>query len=120
MAQQETYTGSCHCGAIQFTAKSEPISKAMSCNCSYCRRSGALLAFIPASDFTLVSGADALADYLFNKKVIHHLFCGTCGIGSFGRGVGPDGTEMVALNTRCLDEIDPDKLEVTHFDGKKL
>jgi hypothetical protein len=120
MAEQLTYHGSCHCGAVRYTAKSPPIVEAMSCNCSFCKRYGGLLAFIPAANFTLNSGSERLMDYQFGSKVIHHLFCSTCGIGSFGRGAMPDGTEMVALNVRCLDEVDPDTLKITSFDGKSL
>ncbi len=120
MDETQTYHGSCHCGAVRYTAKSPTITAAMSCNCSFCRRYGGLLAFVPAHDFTLHSGSDVLQDYQFGKKVIHHLFCAACGIGSFGRGSLPDGTEMVALNVRCLDEIDADTLAIKPFDGKSL
>lgn len=120
MAEQQTYHGSCHCGAVRYEARSAPIEQAMSCNCSICSSKGALLAFVPASDFTLLSGSDTLTDYQFNKKVVHHLFCSTCGIGSFSRGTGPDGKEMIALNVRCIDEIDPGKIAINHFDGKSI
>ncbi len=120
MAEETTYHGSCHCGAVRYEAKSAPITEALSCNCSYCRRYGGLLSFIPAANFTLTAGDEQLTDYLFNKKVIHHLFCKDCGIGSYGRGSMPDGTEMVALNVRCLDEIDPDALKINKFDGKNI
>jgi hypothetical protein len=120
MAQAQDYHGSCHCGAVRYTVKSSPLEQAVSCNCSMCRRKGTLFAFIPASDFTLHSGEEALSDYQFNKHVIHHLFCRTCGVTSFARGALPDGTPTIALNVRCLDEIDPDSLKVTHFDGKSL
>ncbi len=118
MAEQQTYHGSCHCGAVSYEAKSAPIREALSCNCSMCRRKGTLLAFIPANDFSLKTGEDALTDYQFNKHVIHHLFCRTCGVTSFARGVKPDGTAMIALNVRCIDEIDPDAIAITHIDGK--
>jgi hypothetical protein len=120
MGETRTYHGSCHCSAVRFEAQAPPINKAMSCNCSYCRRYGGLLTFIPADNFTLLSGNEQLTDYQFNRKVIHHLFCRVCGIGSFGKGTMPDGTEMVALNARCLDEVDPDSLEITPYDGKSL
>ena len=32
------------------------------------------------------SGLDDLVDYRFNKHVIHHVFCRTCGVESFARG----------------------------------
>jgi hypothetical protein len=62
-----------------------------------CSKRASLLSFVPATQFTLLSGEESLTDYQFNKKIIHHLFCSICGIGSFGRGIGPNGVEMVAL-----------------------
>jgi hypothetical protein len=74
---------------------------------------------VPEEKFQLLKGADALTDYLFNKERIHHLFCKTCGIKSFARGVGKTGP-MVAVNTRCLDDVDGTALQVKHVDGKSL
>ena len=90
----------------------------MACNCSRCGKLGSLLAFAPVADFKLVAGDGAMTEYLFNKHAIHHLFCATCGIQSFGTGKGPDGVEMVAINTRCLDGVDVDTLTVKKFDGR--
>lgn len=111
------YTGGCHCGAVRYELEAD-IQQVGACNCSMCRRAGTLLAFVPASAFTLLSGAEALTSYRFNKHVIDHLFCSRCGIKPFARGTAPDGTETVAVNARCLDGVDADKqFTVTHFDG---
>jgi len=59
-----------------------------------------------------------MTDYLFNRHVIHHLFCSTCGIRSFAKGVDAQGNEVRAVNVRCLDDIDVDKVKVQQFDGK--
>ena len=64
--------------------------------------------------FTLETGEDDLTDYQFNKHVIHHLFCKTCGIKSFARGNGPTGP-TVAINVRCLDGVDVSKSEREPF-----
>jgi hypothetical protein len=120
MADQKTYHGSCHCGAVRYEARSAPITEVLSCNCSMCRRKGTLLAFIPAAGFTLAQGGEALTDYQFNRKAIHHLFCRTCGVTSFARGTSLDGSEMVALNVRCLDEVDLDALKINAVDGKSF
>ncbi len=56
-----------------------------------------MLAFIPLSDFTLERGEANLTSYKFNKHVIDHLFCKTCGIKSFAYGAGPSGP-MAAIN----------------------
>jgi hypothetical protein len=78
------------------------------------------LAFVPETQFRLLAGSDDLTDYQFNKKAIHHLFCKTCGVSSFSRGERPDGAQMVAINVRCLDGIDPAKLSPRTFDGRSL
>ncbi|WP_072377561.1 GFA family protein [Hyphomicrobium sp. NDB2Meth4] len=119
MSESATYTGGCHCGAVRYEVEMS-LDGVISCNCSICRKRGALLAFAPAEKFTLRSGEDRLTDYLFNHKVIHHLFCATCGVGSFARGRQPDGAEMVAVNVRCLDGVDLDTLNVRKFDGASL
>ena len=79
--------------------------------------SGTLLAFVPASRFRLERGEDATTDYQFNKHVIHHLFCKTCGIKSFSRGMGKDGP-TVAINVRCLDGFEPSQFQIKEIDGR--
>jgi hypothetical protein len=92
----------------------------MECNCSICSKSGTLLAFVPAEKFELLSGDGDLIEYLFNKKHIHHLFCSTCGIRSFSRGLGRDGKEMRAINVRCLEGVDLGGLTIKQVDGRSL
>ena len=113
----KTHNGSCHCGAVTFTITGE-ITNGLACNCSYCLRKGTLLAFFPASQFTIQSGEGNLTEYRFNKKVISHLFCKTCGVQGFGRGAAPDGTATVAINVRCVEGIALDTLEIQNYNGK--
>jgi hypothetical protein len=119
MSEPKTYTGGCHCGKVRYRAKLDLEKPVIACNCSMCGRVGSMLTFIGADDFTLLSGEEVLTDYLFNHKHIHHLFCSVCGIKSFARGMNKD-RPMVAVNTRCLDDVDIDKLTVQHFDGKAV
>jgi hypothetical protein len=111
--------GGCHCGAVRFEADVDT-SSAIECNCSYCSKGAPLLAFATADRFAVTAGEDSLTDYRFNKQVIAHLFCSRCGISAFGRGRGPDGTEMAAINLRCVDGIDLDSVERRPFDGASL
>jgi hypothetical protein len=113
----KTYTGGCHCGKVRYQADAD-IDTVISCNCSNCGMRGLLLKFIPADQFTLTQGEDSLKDYRFNKKKIAHMVCADCGVESFGRGAGPDGAEMVALNVRCFDDTDPESFTKELFDGK--
>ena len=109
-------SGSCHCGRIAFEAEGE-FDKAVECNCSICRRKGVLLAFVPRSQFELVTPGENLSTYRFNKHVIDHHFCATCGVSPFSEATAPDGTEMAAINVRCVPEIDLTRLTVTQYDG---
>lgn len=114
-----THTGGCQCGNVRYEVQSD-ITEVMSCNCSRCGRLGSLLTFVPTTQFKLLKGDGATTEYQFNRHNIHHLFCSTCGIQSFARGKRPDGTEMIAINARCVDGIDPDKLTVKKIDGKSF
>jgi hypothetical protein len=119
MAETTTYTGGCHCGAVRYRVKTK-LESAMTCNCSICSKSGTMLTFVPEAQFELLDGQDALRDYQFGKKRIHHLFCSRCGIKSFARGVAPDGNRVVAVNVRCLDGVDLEAVPTRPFDGRSL
>ena len=113
------HTGSCHCGRIAFEVEGE-LTGAMSCNCSICRRKGALMWFVPREALTLRTPESAMATYTFNRHAIRHHFCPTCGIHPFGEGTKPDGSRMAAINIRCLDGVDIEAVPVTRFDGASL
>ena len=111
------YTGGCHCGQVRYDVTLD-LDKVVTCNCSICTKTGAILSAVPAEQFKLLSGEDMLSDYTFNKHVIHHHFCPDCGIRSFSRGKGPGGAEMVAVNVRCLDDVDLAAIAPQKFDGR--
>jgi hypothetical protein len=119
MVEPNTHEGGCHCGRVRYRIAAT-LAQVVDCNCSICLKRGALWAFVKPSQFTLLAGKDALTDYQFAKKHIHHLFCTSCGIASFARGSSPNGEEMYAVNTRCLDGIDVGSLKIVPFDGKSL
>lgn len=114
---EKLHTGSCHCGAVRYQVTMK-LDGLISCNCSMCGRSGTILAFVPATAFELLAGEDSLTDYQFNKHVIHHTFCKVCGIKPFARGAKPDGTPTVAVNVRCLDDVDPFTLTPHQYPGR--
>jgi len=113
----EQHTGACHCGAVAFEANVD-ISAPVTCNCSRCQRLGAVLAFTTRENFTLLQGEEALQEYTFNRHVIRHQFCRTCGIQTFSYATMPDGTAMVAINCNCLDGVDPRALPARMVDGR--
>jgi hypothetical protein len=117
MPETKTHGGGCHCGRVRYEVTTD-LAQVLDCNCSICMKRGALWTFVPEPQFKLLKGEDALADYQFGSKTIHHLFCTACGVGSFSHGKAPNGQETYAVNVRCLDEIDIGSLRTTPFDGR--
>ncbi|HEY2990266.1 MAG TPA: GFA family protein [Candidatus Binatia bacterium] len=113
------YKGSCHCGKVAFEAEGE-LNGATACNCSMCSRKGSLLWFVPHDRLRLLTSEDDLGAYTFNKHVIKHRFCPTCGIHPYGEGADPKGNRIAAINIRCLEGIDLESVPVQHFDGRSL
>ena len=109
--------GGCHCGKVRYEVEMK-VENAVECNCSICFKRGSLLDFVPESHFKLQSGEGDLKNYQFNKHVLNHLFCTNCGILSFCTGSAPDGSKMVAINLRTLDQVDLTKLKVRQHDGR--
>jgi hypothetical protein len=119
MPDLKNYSGGCHCGQVRYDVTAD-LSKVTTCNCSICTKRGALWTFVSPEHFALRAGNEDLVDYQFNKRVIHHLFCGQCGVSSYCRGVAPNGKEMIGINVRCLDGVDVGSLKTTPFDGRSL
>lgn len=119
MPEPEMHAGGCHCGKVRYEVATD-LKTIIACNCSICAKQGLWLTFVPGRDFKLISGEAALKGYQFASKKIHHLFCGACGVESFARGKGKDGSEMIAINVRCLDDVDISKLSPAPFNGKSL
>jgi hypothetical protein len=111
------YQGSCHCGKVAYEVEGT-IDTALACNCSMCQRKGSLLWFVPRAQFRLRTPEDAAATYTFNKHIIKHRFCPTCGIHPYAEGVDPKGNPMAAINLRCIDGIDLAALPVHEFNGR--
>ena len=111
------HAGSCHCGRIAFTIEGR-IDEAYDCNCSMCRRRGGPLWFGPAADFDLTTPRENLGTYQFNKHHIDHHFCPNCGIAPFSEGVDPKtGAKTVAINVRCLPDLDLASVKLVAVDG---
>ncbi len=111
-----TYEGGCHCGAVRFRVHVRE-HRALDCNCSICAKKGFLHVIVEASDFELLAGEDALAEYRFHTGVARHRFCRVCGIHPFYTPRShPDGVDV---NARCLDGDALARFDVVPFDGRE-
>jgi hypothetical protein len=110
------FTGSCHCGLVAYEVAEDAPTEAMACNCSICRRRGALHHFTTPDKFDLKTSRDALTTYKWNKQNLALHFCKECGCAPFAEGQGPNGP-MVEINLRCAEDVDLDSLKINKFDG---
>lgn len=114
----QTHTGGCQCGAVRYQAELDLEKPSVECNCSRCGRTGMLLQFVPAEGFSQEHGEAATTEYRFNTHKIAHEFCSTCGVQCFGKGSMPDGSPVVAVNVRTLDDVEVADVPKTLVNGK--
>ncbi|MCB9780123.1 MAG: GFA family protein [Alphaproteobacteria bacterium] len=105
---------SCHCGAISLEVDA-PVERLLQCNCSTCRRFGAIHWYVPADKVRMLEQSRPLSTYAWRHVHEGHHFCGTCGSSVMRTGY-PDG--VIALNACCIEQVDIFSLPVERFDGR--
>ena len=114
---QRHHLARCHCGAVVLRLYlPDGVLSPRRCDCSLCRRKGAIVGSVKLADLEVIEGKHALRLYQFNTHVAKHWFCGTCGIYTHHqRRSSPD---EYGYNLGCLDGINPYALgEVPVNDG---
>lgn len=76
--------------------------------------------FVPRAQLRLLTAEEDIGTYTFNKHIIKHHFCRTCGIHPYAEGMDPKGDRIAAINIRCLEGVELESVPVQHFDGRSL
>lgn len=108
--------GSCHCGSVHWDFEDVP-EYATSCNCTLCRRWGALWAYGFKDEEFRVSGTTQV--YLRDPKTIDFHFCRNCGCVAYWctPEPGADGRYYGAVNLRLAEPNSVAAVPVNYFDG---
>lgn len=106
------YTTSCHCGSVS-VSMSRPIRKLTQCNCSICRRYGALWAYQQRKAIHVKSAKSSLRKYTWGKGKLAFFGCAKCGcITHYHHSERrTDGSDMSAVNMRNID----DPVRISHL-----
>lgn len=112
----EIHTLTCHCGKVELRVRlSAGLSTARRCDCSYCRRRGAVMVSAPADGIEIVKG-DTLRLYTFGTGVAQHYFCGDCGI--YTHHKRRSNPNEFGVNAGALAGVNPSQLgDIPWVDG---
>ena len=109
-------TGTCSCGTLGWRYNGNPESTT-ACNCTTCRRYGALWVYGWEGDVIEVSGPSSI--YSCGTRLEYH-FCRECGCLGYYRMLKSDKQQRrtMAVNLRMIEDTSAfDHLPVYHFDG---
>lgn len=99
------------------------------CDCSICRRRGALNHRVPRANLRLLTPWSDLVLYQWGLRTAQDYFCPTCGILPFRRPSDPTPTELAqgvepfdgwAINVRCLEGVDLGAIPVRRIHGSRI
>jgi len=117
MMIKKLHHASCHCGAVQFELSlPNGLVDPRRCDCSMCRRRGAIVASVPLNAIKILKGKEILTLYQFNTKTAKHYFCSKCGI--YTHHQRRSNPQQYGFNVACLEDINPLELEnIPTYDG---
>ena len=103
---------SCHCGAVKVQVPHAP-EEVKECNCSICRRTGAVLAYYSPKDVRVSGLTDT---YIWGDREIEFHRCKVCG--NFTHWAPVDKTlDRMGVNVRLMPPEMLTDLRILKFDG---
>jgi hypothetical protein len=106
----------CHCGSVRLEVPRRP-RRLTSCNCSICRRTGALWAYYKVSAVRVIGAPGAMDEYIWGDRMLRLVRCGTCGCVTHSQRIDPAPDSRMGINARNLDPAVIASIPVRHFDG---
>lgn len=103
---QVKHRASCHCGAVELELSlPQGIVNPRRCDCSICRRKGAIVGSVNLDDIRIVKGEEFLKLYQFNTGAAKHYFCSNCGI--YTHHQRRSNPQEYGFNIGCLEGVNP-------------
>ena len=100
----------CHCGEVELELSlPDGLVELRRCDCSLCKRRGAIAASVDLDGIRIIKGEDALTLYQFNTKTAKHFFCKHCGI--YTHHQRRSNPHLYGYNVACLEGVNPLTIE---------
>ena len=107
---KEKHRASCHCGAVVLELDlPNGIVNPRRCDCSICRRKGAIVASVSLAGIKVLQGESSIKIYQFNTQTARHYFCSNCGI--YTHHQRRSNPNEYGYNVGCLEGVNPFELE---------
>ncbi|MBE7635474.1 GFA family protein [Sneathiella sp. P13V-1] len=108
--------GQCHCGTVRFRLDEAP-RWLTECNCSACRKLGALWIYSQDQRIILECEASDTLGYSHGDRNIAFHSCILCGCTTHWEGLKEGFDDKIAVNARLLDPKITNPIKIRHFDG---
>lgn len=103
---QLKHKASCHCGSVVLELTlPNGIEDPRRCDCSICRRKGAIVGSVLLSGIKILQGKGVLKLYQFNTNTAKHYFCSNCGI--YTHHQRRSNPQQYGYNIGCLEGVNP-------------
>lgn len=100
------HLASCHCGSVVMELSlPDGVVNPRRCDCSMCRRRGAVVASVSLSGIRILKGSEHLRLYQFNTFTAKHYFCSNCGI--YTHHQRRSNPSEYGYNVGCLEGVNP-------------
>jgi hypothetical protein len=109
-------SGTCHCGAVRIHVRQAPRT-VTSCNCSICRRYGALWAYYRASSVRVEASRASLTSYSWRNRIRAYFRCTQCGCVTHYKYRKKQSSDTVAVNAAIFELEAMKGVRVRKLDG---
>ena len=106
----------CHCTEVRLEID-EPPSWVNDCNCTLCRRYGALWAYYSPGKVKIVRGADATDTYVWGDRMLAFHRCKACGCVTHMTALDTDPPRIYGINARMIPTLDPASVRLQQTDN---
>ena len=106
----------CHCTAVRFEIAEAP-TWVLDCNCTICRRYGALWSYPDAATVTMVRGAGHTDAYIWGDRELAFHRCSECGCVTHMAALDTDPPSIYGINARLILGLDPESVNVRQKDN---
>lgn len=116
MSEAQLLQGSCHCGAVRLTLPAAPL-QATKCNCSICRRLGALWAYYEFGSVQIEGHPHHTEAYIWGDKTLRTVRCKDCGCVTHWEPLQPEAGGKHGVNLNNFAPSLQENVRIRKFDG---